>query len=236
MNKIIVEGKNDMIFIQTLVNKLNIINTEVEQITIEEEDYLLLKGIDANKNRPTTLIRVFEDIRDQINKHRNVSKIGIVLDIDKKLEEDRIAMINNAIYAAYGLEKDLIKSTNELFSLNIFSDYSIQICCYFTNVEGKGNLDTLLRKIANKPSPDYANCLESWRKCLESKNIPISDSEYDKIWLNNYIRLDTCLKKEKGNAKMYCNMENFEKILKKDIFNFESEYLNDIYEFIRLFQ
>jgi hypothetical protein len=237
-NKIIVESKNDKIFIQALVNKLNIDSLEVEApIKIDENDYRLLGGADPNEKKPTTLINALKDIKTEIIKKQEIKRIGVILDIDNEIKEKRFTMVNNAILAAFDFpSKKLVTKTNELFNITFSQNYSCQIACYFTNVNENGNLDTLLRKIANNENPYYAECLDAWRNCLKSKNIEISEFEYDKIWLSNYVRFDTCAKKDKTQAEKNCSMQDFDKIIKKNIFDLESDYLDELRSFIKLFK
>ena len=235
-NRLIVESKNDKIFIQALVAKLNIESLDIEApICLAENDFCLLGGADPNEKRPGTLIKMLKDIKSDILRI-GIKKIGVLLDIDNVLEQKRFEMINNAIHEVFGDGvKRKISKTNEFIEIVITPSHSIFLCCYFTNVEKKGNLDTLLKKIANKNSV-YADCLKAWRSCLKSNEVEISDSEYDKFWLSNYIRFDTCTGKEKSNANKYCSMNDFERIMQKGIFDLEAECLNDLLDFIRLFK
>jgi len=236
-NKLIVESKNDKIFIQALVNKLNIEFLDIESaIKLNDEDYCLLGGADPNEKKPSTLIKMLKDIKTEIFK-TGIQKIGVLLDIDNELEQKRFEMVNNAINSVFNLShKGLITKTNELVEVKVSPNYAVQFCCYFTNIEKKGNLDTLLRNISYHEKATYANCLDAWRNCLKTNGIEITDFEFDKIWLNNYIRFDTCTDKEKTHAEKNCSMHNFDKIMKKEIFNLESAYLTELKDFIKLFK
>ena len=50
-----------------------------------------------------------------------------------------------------------------------------------------------------------------------------------------YVRYDTCLNQEKYQAQKYCSMQNFNHVMKKDIWDFEHSALNDLKEFLILF-
>ena len=99
------------------------------------------------------------------------------------------------------------------------------------NVSGSGELETVLKAIKSKDST-YADCLESWRDCLKGKGKPdLSQKEFDKFWVNNYLRFDTCLASEKSQAGTKCN---YEAGIKKDIWDFENQILDDLKEFLKL--
>ena len=108
--------------------------------------------------------------------------------------------------------------------------------CYFTNIEESGDLETLLRHIAVEHS-DYADCLESWKTCIESKGHTISAKDFDKFWVSNYIRFDTCSRPESTQAGKYCSFGAFEYIMrnKPHIFDLQSDHLTDLSDFLKLF-
>jgi hypothetical protein len=94
-------------------------------------------------------------------------------------------MVNNAIKEAFFDSKrieDIL--TVSSFKKIVAERWEIQISCFFTNVDGKGELENLLKGIASKPTI-YADCLDSWRECLTSKGKTISDKDFTKFWLSN---------------------------------------------------
>ena len=98
------------------------------------------------------------------------------------------------------------------------------------NVEGNGELETLLKAIKSADST-YADCLETWKTCLKSKGKEISQKEFDKFWVSIYHRYDGCTKSEQKQAKRKCcNQESF----KKPIYDLEHSLLKDLKEFISL--
>lgn len=107
------------------------------------------------------------------------------------------------------------------------------------NVNGKGELETVLKEIKTQPSP-YADCLKSWRACVESEEKEVTEKEFVKSWIQNYIRLDTCFtSKYRGNKGKYCSMRQLDNILArtgdKVTFDLHHELLNPIKEFLKLF-
>ncbi|MBV5279564.1 MAG: hypothetical protein J0647_11215 [Campylobacteraceae bacterium] len=96
------------------------------------------------------------------------------------------------------------------------------------NVDGVGELDTVLKAIKTEDST-YADCLESWKTCLEEKGKSISLKDFDKFWVNNYIRYDTCSNQDKRQAGRKCNTEVG---IKKDIWNFDNSILDDLKAFL----
>jgi hypothetical protein len=87
---------------------------------------------------------------------------------------------------------------NQFTDLN-FEDYPTRLACYFTNVDGKGELETVLKSIKSQDST-HADCLDRWRECLISNDKKITDKSFDKLWIANYIRYDTSTKNEKKDA------------------------------------
>ncbi len=236
MNILIVESKNDKIFVQALIEVLNIKNTNVEKILIDADNFLFLNSIDPNPKKPTNLIRKLKDVKTDIPK-KGIKKIGILLDIDKSRIDDRLVLVNTAIEQAFGKETfNKIEDINQTVSVQL-DDEIIEILCYFTNVDENGDLETVLRKIALKDG-NYANCLSSWRECLQEKKIEISDKDFDKFWIDNYIRFDTCSKKERKQAERKCSMKAFDYVMqtKKDIFDFSHEVLDGLKEFLLQFK
>ena len=129
----------------------------------------------------------------------------------------------------------MIRKTGELIDLN-FENLGIQLACHFTNFNGQGELETVLRVIKNQPSV-YADCLQKWKECLESHGQTITTKDFDKFWVSNYLRFDTCLDNEKRQAGRKCSMAGFEYVMreKTHIWNFDHDALNSLNEFFYLF-
>lgn len=240
-NVLIVESKNDELFVRALVEHLNLTNVQVDRRPVcHIDDYQCLDGLDLEK-----LIFRLEAFKNSLPK-KDIRAVGVILDHDGKKEE-RIGMINAAIKAVFDSEEQ-IKDTNQFIDISTeFGPeiYRLSISCFLTNVDGKGELETLLKAIKTKPSI-YADCLGEWRKCIESrykaktkkeKKKLLSDKEFDKLWVNNYIRFDTCSSKEKKQAFRKCSMYNFNYLLenKKDILDFEHPALDSFKSFLTSF-
>lgn len=142
---------------------------------------------------------------------RQISKIGIVIDIDLHSTQERLQFINKCLRQVFTLNNEF-SDISQFITVNIPGYDSIEIACYFTHVEGQGELETVLKLIKTKEST-YADCLESWRNCLESNNKSIKDKDYDKFWISNYLRFDTCFGEDKKQAERKCSMKNFEYIM-----------------------
>ena len=163
---------------------------------------------------------------------------SIILDIDNETQDRRFLAINNAIKKAFIKEYSSFTEITEIsrfFPLQFGADL-IHFACYFTNVEESGDLETLLRSIAVEES-DFADCLESWKTCIELKGHSISDKEFDKYWVSNYLRFDTCSREQSTQAGKYCSLAAFDYVMKNkpQIFDLRSDYLSDLSAFLRLF-
>ncbi|ASJ22369.1 hypothetical protein BHAMNSH16_12245 [Brachyspira hampsonii] len=207
-NLIIVESKNDKFFIERLIEHSNINNVNVECIC----EFECLDGI-SNLNKK------LKDI-----KFDKYDRVGIILDADKEGINKRIEFINNAL-------KNVCDDVNltVINKLEKSSKLDIDFVCYIMNVDGYGELETILKSIKKSDSV-FADCLESWRECLKNNGKYISDKDFDKFYINNYIRFDTCSKSEQKQASKFCS---FESAMKKDIWDLDNSILDDLKEFLK---
>ena len=232
-NLIIVESENDKDFIEVFLEKLNIDNIEIGNPICKINEFDCLGGY-------TNLEKRLIDIKlDRYN------KIGIILDADEEGIEKRIEFINNALKS--------ICSDITLLNINKFensSELELEIACYITNINGKGELETVMKKIKSKDST-YADCLGSWRECLEKQGITIKQKEFDKLWVSHYLKYDTCLGKDKKQKSRKCanelinnttnkdtienNLQSNKDTISKDIWDFEHKDLEDLKQFLLLF-
>lgn len=215
---IIVESHNDKYFIEKLRDILGLENIELKEPVCKMADYECLNGL-SEKNLQLTL----NDI-----KFDEYQKIGIIIDADNEGIQKRIDLINNCIRTLEEVPVDFqITKINEFIRVE---NLDIEIGCYITNKDGFGELETVLKAIKKEDST-YADCLDSWKTCLISKGKEIKDKDFDKFWVSNYLRFDTCTKKEQKQADKNCKNEV---AIKKDIWDFENLILNELKEFIQM--
>ena len=202
-NILIVESNNDKYFIEALINHLNLHIKIGDSICINE--YECLNGISKLEKR-------LKNLKAKILKE-DIKKIGIIFDADRVGIEKREEEVKDKIKSVFG-EYD-----NSMFSI------------YILNKNGEGELEDILKEIKTDNSP-YADCLDSWRKCLLSKKIEVSNKIFNKFWVNNYIMYDTCRKsRDRGEKSKYCIFEYA--IKEKKIWNFDHSILNDLKEFLK---
>ena len=172
--------------------------------------------------------------------------MGIILDADEVGIDRRIDFINEALK---GICDDVI--FDKINQLKRSDKLDLDVACYVMNVNGNGELETVMKKIASKDS-DYADCLDSWRSCLEDKSIIIKQKEFDKIWVSHYLKYDTCFGKDRKQKAKKCanelinntdntneienNLQSNDITIKKDIWNFEDPILNELKTFLNLFE
>lgn len=201
-------------------------------IQIEEpifiDDYESLEGLNETK-----LITTLKALDADLQK-RDIEKIGIIIDIDNDSEQERLELVNKCIKQVF--ESETLLSTKQFIDICGDNGTKAKLACYFTNVGGRGELETLLKAIKAKDSP-YADCLDSWKTCLESKGKKINQKEFDKFWVSNYIRFDTCSKQEQKQAGGKCSMSKFDYVMehKKDIWDWDNPALDDLKDFFKLF-
>ena len=215
---IIVESHNDKYFIEKLRDELGLKNIELKEPICNITDYECLNGLSEKKLQQTLKEIKFDEYQ----------KIGIIIDADNEGIEKRIDLINSCIRALENVSSDFkITKINEFIRVK---NLDIEIGCYITNKDGFGELETVLKAIKKEDST-YADCLDSWKTCLNSKGKEINDKDFDKFWVNNYLRFDTCTKKEQKQVDKNCKNEV---AIKKDIWDFENSILDDLKEFLKL--
>ena len=225
-NIVIVESKNDRIFMQAMVEKLNC-DIQVE-LPIYIDDYKSLEGLSE-----TELIKALKALEALIDKN-NIEKIGIIIDIDNYSEQERLKFVDRCIKQVF--EAESLLNTKQFIDICGDNGTNAKLACYFTNVGGKGELETLLKAIKARDSP-YADCLDSWKTCIESLGKKINQKDFDKFWISNYIRYDTCSNQEQKQAGRKCSMYGFDYVMehKKDIWDWDNPILDDLKEFFKLF-
>ncbi len=233
MNILIVESKNDKAFVEAIIRHLHLNQVEVSNPICQIDDFDCMNGLNPNK--------LASSLKDALTGvMRGVEKIGILIDLDQSSIEERLELVNNSLKMAFqsvfGVEiTDKIIGINNFLTIDI-NDSIVSIACYFTNVDGQGELETVLKTIKTKDSP-FADCLSEWQNCLQANGKDIKQKDYDKFWLSNYIRFDTCSKNDKKQAERKCSIQNLDEVFKNKahIFDFDNALLIDIKSFLRLF-
>lgn len=214
-----------------------ILLTEME-LSLKIEPILTpIDGSDKSK-----IINKLSYIRKRIHaQYSELQHIGIVLDADDLGTEARLNMINEAIEIVFGV-KESIKNENEITEV-IFSEQGIEAKLNFIfhciKVAGKGELFTLLRHIKKKEPSHYSDCLvENWQKCYEKKEIPdthkITENDFDKFWVEVYLKFDTVQRSKRDRNS--ASLQHVFNERGRESFNFESEHLKGLKDFLGLFR
>ena len=200
-NLLIVESNNDKYFIEALLKHINI-SIEIDSPVYSIDEYECLGGISKLENK-------LKSLKSQVLKN-GIDEIGIIFDADLVGIELRTQEIQQKIELVFGKTPAL--------------EFSI----YILNVDGAGELETLLKTIKSEASP-MADCLDAWQQCLSSNNKALKQKDFDKFWISIYQRFDCCSKKDQKQAGCKCNNEAS---LKKPIYDFEKEELNELKNFL----
>ncbi len=176
-NILIVESENDKFFVEALITHVGI-NAEIGNPICTIDEYDCMGGMGKLKNR-------LEELKSRFLKGDEINKVGIIFDADNMGIEERTKQIN------------VIKNS-------VFTDVELDLKIFIMNIDGHGELETLLKEIKLTNSP-IADCLESWQECLEDKKL--TKKEFDKLWIQIYQRYDCCTKQEQKQAGRKCNNE-----------------------------
>ena len=211
---------------QAMVEQLNY-DIQIEK-PIYIAEYKALSGLDKTK-----LINALKALKADIQK-TDIEKIGIIIDIDNYSEPERLQWVNKCIKEVF--ESETLSSTKQFIDICGDNGTKAKLACYFTNFEGKGELETLLKAIKARESP-HADCLDSWKTCIESQGQQINQKGFDKFWVSIYLRYDTCSDNEQQQAGRKCSMSGFDYVMehKKDIWDWNNPALDDLKEFFTLF-
>lgn len=225
-NILVVESENDKFFIEAIIKQLNLSH----QVTVENweiciDEYACLEG---TGNLEATL----KTLKNKISK-TEPEKVGIILDQDKASTEERLQLVNDTVQKVF-CSTDVFQKTCSFITLQADENCSFELACYFIHLNGTGEVENLLKTIKTADSP-HADCLsENWINCLTKKETSFSDKELLKEWVRFYIRYDTCDKKRRKQAARKCDMTAALK--RTDIWDFEHHCLNELKEFLSLFQ
>lgn len=204
---------------------------------------------------------------------KNPLKIGILIDADdenygngdaKGGIENRLKLVNKVIHDVLQQNPNFAKMCENISDFKPIQptklpNLNILLGCHFTNVDGKGNLDTLQKALAKKELAHIANCLEEWRKCYETKlergiipkNYEIkkmeSDEEklwvhffFEKQWLDFYKKYDTLDNTERGNSGKKNDLKVLLKERGRNIFNLNLDnnylYFQNLCNFLTSFK
>ena len=218
-NLLIVESQNDKFFIERLKQEITA-NFEVDAPICCISEYECLDGLSQKK-----LEDKLQEIKVDIGK-RGLNRIGILLDADDKGVDKRVGLINDAVKC---IDNQLnISAVNTWYESKLLD---IEISCHILNINGSGELETVLKAIKSEDST-FADCLNAWRDCVTHKDKEITDKDFDKFWVNIYQRYDCCSKKEKKQAGTKCNPEAS---FKKSIWDFSHPVLNDLKYYLAMF-
>ncbi|MFV5534076.1 DUF3226 domain-containing protein [Acinetobacter pittii] len=230
-HKIIVESFNDQAIYTHILNNFCKSETDIEPF-IDNLDWVELKGLEQSK-----LIIKLKEIKSELIRATTIAKIGIIIDLDDSSVEKRIEFLNELCSQAFELTIDIEKESEFKFYEIPEQDIEFELAYCFSGLNGQGELEDLLKVIADTTKSDHANCLlTGWEPCLKSKGIDISKKNLQKIWIDFYKRYDCLTSKQKSNAGKYMKWDNFLS-LHPEKFDFSKDIpeLNELKKFLTFF-
>jgi hypothetical protein len=219
-NLLIVESENDKPFIERLKQEITSTDFDIDEPVCNISEYECLGGLSQ-----TALENKLRGIKRDIAK-KGLDKIGILVDADQDGIDAKVRLVDAAIKS---IDPALNISTTNVWYQS--SSLGVQLSCHVLNINGTGELETLLKTIKSRDS-SHADCLEAWKNCLSASNKPISDKSFDKFWLSVYLRYDGCSHVERKQAGKKCTLEAS---LKKDLWNFSHPCLTDLIHYLQTF-
>lgn len=231
IHKIVVESFNGKAIYSHILENFCRSNTDIEAIS-NELDWIELEGLEQTK-----LLRKLKDIKTDIIKAELTPKVGIIIDLDSFTIEQRISFLNNICSEAFSLNIDLENPCE--FKTYFLPEYELdfELAYCFSGLNNTGELEHLLKEIADTTKSHHANCLElGWKSCLKSKGIEVKEKDLRKLWMDFYKRMDCLSNKERKQAKENVKWENFLTLHpEKFDFNKDIEELNIIKSFLKQF-
>lgn len=205
-NILIVESENDKFFIEALIAHIDV-DIEVGNPICTIDEYDCMGGVGHLKNR-------LEALRSRFLKGDDIHHVGIIMDADSVGVTER--------------KKQIVAIKD-----SIFKEDELNLKIFIINIDGKGELETLLKAIKSSDSTT-ADCLESWQECLGSE--ALSQKEFDKLWVQIYQRFDCCSPKERKQAGKKCSSEA--SLKNKSIYDFDKEIeeLRSLRDFLEEFR
>ncbi|MFM9952151.1 MAG: DUF3226 domain-containing protein [Saprospiraceae bacterium] len=252
-NILIVESFNDKSFIELLLSDLKLTqNTLTETIEIIDLHKFPDPDNPANelrgkKNIGKRLNSLYIDLRNRAE-YKDVSKVGIILDMDSDTLEQNLKLVNEAIEYAFKINSSLSKegepATIEI-PLDRLNTFPIEVSCFFTKDQtGKGNLETLLYEIRRNPDipVPYADCLARWRDCVSSSASPIqvAPGVFQKMWADNFLRAKAYELSSKDRKSIINDFEDRKhriiERLGKEIFDLSHPAMDSMRDYLSLFK
>ncbi|MBF0377441.1 MAG: hypothetical protein HQK72_08140 [Desulfamplus sp.] len=221
-NIIIVEGITDKKFIESYINYLQ---------DIFSKQYFLIDSIVKDAKGQDAIYSILNAQKISIAKGET-KNIGILLDADTEGISAKIEnKINPAIEKAFSLPNH-IKSQNTKYPIE-FQSNIFNIFCYIFNINGKGELEDILKEIRIDKNTKTPMCLDKFLKCLDGFNLAYTEKEYKKNFI--YFYGYDCIKNEGLDIeKTKEKLKNYD-YYSSDYLNFNHDILKELKLFLSLF-
>jgi len=197
---ILVEGNSDRVFIEALIFHINK-DITVDTPICSADSCDVLGGKDELEKKLIAIKRTA--------KKEGIDKIGIIIDANSVGVEAREAEVQAKVDSVFG------------------DDPPVELLIHILHIDGKGELETILRSIKTKDST-HADCLDNFQDCLPDDD-KLTEKEFLKRWIYYYQVYDNCSARDRKQISKKCNDEAS---MKKEIYDFDNEILKDLKDFL----
>ena len=203
---LIVESKNDKFAFEAILRRMGIAG----QVIVDAADLFDWREqpAEGNLEKPTELVNTFSSTLGEISNGK-YKTVGIIWDLDEFTPEQRQAQINLALQKAIekhnSLDSSNVASISGQASASAFASIKVgkaeaQFACFFVGLNGRGEMEDILKSVAKNPAP-LADCVNACLpKCLsELETSSFREKDLVKLWVENYVRYDVLPKKERND-------------------------------------
>ena len=208
-----------------------LLGVECELNEIFPKKYLIIDRV-KNAKGQDAIFSVLNTLKIQIKKGET-KNIGIQIDANNSGAKGKIdCIINPAIEKAFGV-KNVIQSPNIKAAIDFEGDI-INIFCYISHIDGKGELEDILHEIRKDKNAQLPLCLDKFVECMNGFNEAYPEKEYKKNLIYFYAYECICKEKKLNSDEVKSKLKGFN-YFTSEHWDFEHFRLKELKQFLELF-